>query len=67
MENNDKNTQVPQSLKTAVMWRKFLPFIPIIGIPLTAIFDDTGIENETISWISAFVLAISVVVLVYAR
>ena len=47
-----------------VIWRKFLPFIPILGIPLTFIyhneFGDTGIENNTTNWVTAFVQAISV-------
>lgn len=47
-----------------VIWRKFLPYLPIVGIPLTLIyhykFGDTGIEDYTTSWITAFIQAISV-------
>jgi hypothetical protein len=61
---------VARLLKTAVIWRKCLPFIPLIGIPLTIIFHDvygdTGIENNTISWITCFIHAFSIVILVYA-
>ncbi len=67
---NTNKDQVPQCDKTAVIWRKFLPFIPIIGIPLTIIFhqvyEDTGIENNTINWITSVIQAISIVILVYA-
>ncbi len=63
---NDK----PAFLVGAAIWRKFLPFIPVIGIPLTIIFHqvygDTGIENNTINWITSFIQAFSIVILVYA-
>lgn len=69
MKNSDTN-QAKQLNETAVIWRKFLPFIPILGIPLTMIFhkiyEDTGIENDTINWITSFIQSISIVILVYA-
>ncbi len=51
------------------MWRKLLPFIPIIGIPLTLVFhcrcEDTGIENPYIGWVSAVWQIISILLLIY--
>ena len=47
-------------------WHQILPFLPIIGIPLTFIYEviyqDTGIKNNNISRISAFLQAVSVIV-----
>lgn len=52
-----------------VIWRKFLPFIPILGIPLAAIyhrkFGDTGIENNSVNLITAIIQAISICALVF--
>lgn len=46
--------------------RKILPFIPVIGIPLTYFyhlkFGDTGLENDKISQISSVYQVISLVV-----
>lgn len=53
----------------AVIWRKFLPFIPILGLVLTPIyhhkFGDTGIEKLSIGFISAMfqVVIVSAIVL----
>lgn len=55
--------------KTKNTWHKFLPYLPIIGIPLTIIYEvkyqDTGIKNNNNSRISAFVQAISIIILLY--
>jgi hypothetical protein len=69
-ENDCEKHEDKALSQIAVIWRKFLPFIPIIGIPLTIIFHqvygDTGIENNTINWITAFIQAFSIVIFVYA-
>ena len=52
-----------------VILRKFLPFIPLIGIPLAIFyhnkFNDTGLENNIINFLSAFLQAISIFVFGY--
>jgi len=66
ISNNTKNLTY---CKNDSVLRKFLPFIPIIGIPLTIIFHqvykDTGIENNYVNWASSILQAISIIILVY--
>ena len=64
-ENKDKALHIG-----GIIWRKFLPFIPILGIPLTVIyhneFGDTGLESNSINFITAIIQAISIsAVLIY--
>jgi hypothetical protein len=65
-----ESTELKALIIDGVIWRKFLPFIPLLGIPLTVIYHhkygDTGLENKTLNWITAFWQAISFVCLCYA-
>jgi hypothetical protein len=62
----NNQTEKKQWTLYGVIWRKFLPFIPLLGIPLTVIYHhkygDTGLENNTLNWLAAFWQAISFVV-----
>lgn len=63
MSTKDSKHEQPCTLQS-VKWRKLFPFLPIIGIPLTFIYHkkygDTGIENTTISCITAAIQSISI-------
>ena len=67
-EQNSKNKNKALHIGGVIL-RKFLPYTPIIGMPLTLFyhcrFGDTGIENNTTSWISAFIQAVSILGLFY--
>ena len=50
-----------------LLWYEFLPFIPIIGIPLTIKYKDKimCIENKAISFLTALIQMVSMTGLVF--
>lgn len=59
------NSNIKSDYKRFFLSRRIFPFIPLIGIVLTVLFNNTGIENNKINWISAFIQAVSILFLFF--
>ena len=57
------NSNIKSDYKSIFLSRRIFPFIPLIGIVLTVLYNN--IENNKINWISAFIQAVSILFLFF--